>query len=156
MHDNASRLDRPEQELKAFEKVSLAAGAEKQVTLNLDKRAFSYFDEDRNDWVLEPGRFTLRIGSSSRDIHTEVPLTVTSSTPAFSFETPWIDIQTYEKAASIVAKAIGDEATNAWIEGTPTLGDKLDDALKQQPELMKDEKKKLILKQNILRQINAL
>ncbi|MDL4914886.1 MAG: glycoside hydrolase family 3 C-terminal domain-containing protein [Enterobacterales bacterium endosymbiont of Blomia tropicalis] len=156
VHDNASRLDRPEQELKAFEKVSLAAGAEKQVTLNLDKRAFSYFDEDRNDWVLEPGRFTLRIGSSSRDIHTEVPLTVTSSTPAFSFETPWIDIQTYEKAASIVAKAIGDEATNAWIEGTPTLGDKLDDALKQQPELMKDEKKKLILKQNILRQINTL
>ena len=55
-----------------------------------------------------------------------------------------------------MAKAIGDEATNAWIEGTPTLGDKLDDALKQQPELMKGEKKKLILKQNILRQINAL
>lgn len=156
VHDDASRLDRPEQELKAFEKVSLPAGAKKQVILSLDRRAFSYFDEDRNDWVLEPGRFMLRIGSSSRDIRTEVPLTVTSSTPAFSFETPWIDIQTYEKAASIVAQAIGDEATNAWIEGTPTLGDKLDNSLKQQPELMKDEKKRQKLMQEILRKINAL
>ncbi|MFK8258640.1 beta-glucosidase [Erwinia sp. AnSW2-5] len=156
VHDEASRLDRPVQELKAFEKVSLAAGAEQQVTLKLDKRSFSYFDEDKNDWVLEPGRFTLRIGSSSRDIRTEVPLIVTSSTPAFSLETPWIDVQTYEKAAAIVASVIGDEETNAWIQGAPTLGEKLDASLQQQPEPVKDEAKRKTIKQEILRQINAL
>lgn len=156
VHDEASRLDRPEQELKAFDKVSLAAGEEKRVTLSLDKRAFSYFDEDKGDWVLEPGRFTLRIGPSSRDIRAEVPLVVTSSTPAFSFDTPWLAVQTYEKAATIVAKAIGDDETNAWIEGTPTLGDKLEAALKKQPELAKDEAKRQKLKQEILQQINAL
>lgn len=156
VHDEASRLDRPVQELKAFEKVSLQAGAEQQVTLKLDKRSFSYFDEDKNDWVLEPGRFTLRIGSSSRDIRTEVPLIVTSSTPAFSLETPWIDVQTYEKAAAIVANVIGDEETNAWIQGAPTLGEKLDAALQQQPEPVKDEAKRQKIKQEILRQINAL
>lgn len=156
VHDEASRLDRPVQELKAFEKVSLAAGAERQVTLKLDKRSFSYFDEDKNDWVLEPGRFTLRIGSSSRDIRTEVPLIVTSSTPAFSLETPWIDVQTYEKAAAIVANVIGDEETNAWIQGAPTLGEKLDAALQQQPEPVKDEAKRQKIKQEILQQINAL
>lgn len=106
MHDEASRLDRPVQELKAFEKVSLSACAEQQVTLKLDKRSFSYFDEGKNDWVLEPGRFTLRIGSSSRDIRIEVPLIITSSTLAFSLETPWIEVQTYEKAAAIVTNII--------------------------------------------------
>lgn len=92
VHDNASRLDRPYQELKAFDKVTLRAGEEKRVTFKLDKRAFSYFDPDKNDWLLEPGPFTLHIGSSSSDIRAKVPLMVTSSTPAFSFDTPWIDI----------------------------------------------------------------
>ncbi|AJJ70874.1 glycosyl hydrolase [Yersinia pseudotuberculosis] len=156
VHDNASRLDRPEQELKAFEKVSLSAGEEKRVAFKLDKRAFSYYDEDKNNWVLEPGLFTLRIGRSSRDIHAETPLIVKSSTPAFSFDTPWIDIQTYEKAATIVARFIGDEQTNAWIYGNPTLGDKLEDALKLKPEFAKDEAKRQKLKQEILQEINSL
>ncbi|HEY3986713.1 fibronectin type III-like domain-contianing protein, partial [Cedecea sp.] len=156
VHDNASRLDRPYQELKAFEKVKLTAGEEKQVSFKLDKRAFSYFDEDNNAWLLEPGRFTLRIGSSSRDIHAEVPVTVVSSTPAFSLDTPWIDVQTYPVAATIVAKVIGDAETNAWIEGTPTLGEKLESALKLQPALAKDESKREQAKKDILSKINAL
>ncbi|MGU3412512.1 beta-glucosidase [Enterobacteriaceae bacterium C34A] len=156
VHDNASRLDRPYQELKAFNKVRLAAGEEKQVSLSLDKRAFSYFDEDKNDWLLEPGRFTLRIGNSSRDIHAEVPVTVVSATPAFSLNTPWIDVQTYPVAATIVAKVIGDEATNAWIEGSPTLGEKMDAALKLKPELAKEPAKMEQIKQDVLNQINAL
>jgi len=156
VHDNSSRLDRPYQELKAFEKVRLAAGEEKQVSFKLDKRAFSYFDEDRNAWLLEPGRFTLRIGSSSRDIHAEVPVTVTSATPAFSLDTPWVDVQTYPAAATIVAKVIGDAETNAWIEGTPTLGDKLESALQRQPALAKDEAQKAQIKKDILSEMNAL
>ncbi|WAT08091.1 glycoside hydrolase family 3 C-terminal domain-containing protein [Rouxiella badensis] len=156
VHDDASRLDRPLQELKAFEKVSLAAGEEKRVTFRLDKRAFSYFDADMNAWVLEPGHFTLRVGSSSRDIRAEAPLRVISATPAFSFATPWIDVQTYEKAATIVAGVIGDDETNAWIQGSPTLGEKLDASLKLKPELATDEAKRQAVKQEILQQINAL
>lgn len=156
VHDDASRLDRPMQELKAFQKVSLSAGEEKSVTFSLDKRAFSYYDADKGDWVLEPGKFTLRIGSSSRDIRAETPLLVISKTPAFSFNTPWIDIQTYEKAATIVASVIGDDATNAWIEGSPTLGEKLDEVLKLKPEFIKDSSKLQDEKQAILKRINAL
>jgi len=156
VHDDASRLDRPMQELKAFQKVSLPAGEEKSVTFSLDKRAFSYYDADKGDWVLEPGKFTLRIGSSSRDIRAETPLLVISKTPAFSFNTPWIDIQTYEKAATIVASVIGDDATNAWIEGSPTLGEKLDEVLKLKPEFTKDTSKLQDEKQAILKRINAL
>lgn len=156
VHDDASRLDRPMQELKAFQKVSLPAGEEKSVTFRLDKRAFSYYDADKGDWVLEPGKFTLRIGSSSRDIRAETPLLVISKTPAFSFNTPWIDIQTYEKAATIVASVIGDDATNAWIEGSPALGEKLDEVLKLKPEFTKDSSKLQDEKQAILKRINAL
>ena len=156
VHDNASRLDRPEQELKAFRKISLSPGEVKNVTFKLDKRAFSYFDADKNDWVLEPGQFTVRIGSSSHDIHAEIPLQVTSSTPAFTFNTPWINVQTYEKAATIVARVIGDEETNAWISGEPTLGEKLEASLKLYPELTNDKEKRRALEQKILDEINSL
>lgn len=153
--DNVARLDRPVQELKAFEKVTLKGWESKTVTLQLDKRAFSYYDEDRQDWVLE-GPFTLRIGRSSRDIVAEVPLRVTSATPAYSLDTPWIAIQTWEEAARVVAAVIGDEATNAWITGSPTLGEKLDQAFQQQPTLADSPSKQQAVKQSVLQQINAL
>lgn len=156
IHDVASRLDRPEQELKAFEKIVLFAGEKKRVSFKIDKRALSYFDVDKNDWVLEPGRFTLRIGRSSREILKEVPLTVISATPIYNIDTPWIDIQTYENAAEIVANVIGDDETNSWIEGNPTLGDKLEESLKLKPELANDKAKRQVIINKVLKDINAL
>jgi len=38
------------------------------VTVVLDRHAFSYFDEARKDWVVEPGSYTVEVGSSSRNI----------------------------------------------------------------------------------------
>lgn len=156
VHDNASEYDRPYQELKAFDKIDLLAGQEKQASFRLDKRSFSYFNPDKNNWIIEPGRFTIRIGRSSKEILAEVPLVVKSSKPAFSFATPWINIQTYEKAATIVANIIGDEETNAWIKGNPTLGEKLDEALKLKPELKNNETKRKLIAEQILKQINEL
>lgn len=156
IHDVASRLDRPEQELKAFEKIALSAGEKKRVSFKIDKRALSYFDVDKNDWVLEPGHFTLRIGRSSREILKEAPLTVISATPMYNIDTPWIDIQTYEKAAEIVASVIGDDETNSWIEGNPTLGYKLEESLKLKPELANDKAKRQAIINNVLKDINAL
>ena len=37
-------------------------------TLELDRRAFAFWDVDADDWTVEPGEFELRIGTSSRDI----------------------------------------------------------------------------------------
>jgi beta-glucosidase len=154
--DNASRLDRPLQELKAFRKVSLEAGEQQQVKFQLNKRDFSYYDSDKHAWVLEPGRFTLRVGSSSRNIHAEMPLLVVSATPAFSMDSPWIDVQTYEKAAEIVAQVIGENETISWINGSPSLNDKLEQALIKNPELKTDAAKRQQIKQSILDKINAL
>jgi beta-glucosidase len=66
--DDASSVERPEKELKAFQKVNLAAGESKTIELVLGKDAFQYFDEVKKQWVLEPGKFTLLAGSSSKDI----------------------------------------------------------------------------------------
>ena len=61
-------LPRPEKELKGFQKVFLKAGEEKQVTLTLNQDAFSYFNDVKNEWEMDPGVFDFIVGSSSRDI----------------------------------------------------------------------------------------
>lgn len=71
--DKKFSLPRPVKELKAFQKVRLAPGEEKAVTLTIDKKALSFFDDAKHEWVAEPGRFEAIIGSSSRDIKGIVP-----------------------------------------------------------------------------------
>lgn len=71
--DKKSSLPRPVKELKAFQKVKLAPGEEKAVTLTIDKKALSFFDDTKHEWVAEPGKFEAVIGSSSRDIKGAVP-----------------------------------------------------------------------------------
>jgi beta-glucosidase len=66
--DNVSTLRRPEKELKGFEKVFLQPGQSKTVTIVLKKDAFEYYDDLKQQWVLEPGRFTILAGSSSKDL----------------------------------------------------------------------------------------
>ena len=66
--DKKSSLPRPVKELKGFQKVKLAPGEEKAVTLTIDKKALSFFDDAKHEWVAEPGKFEVVIGSSSRDI----------------------------------------------------------------------------------------
>ncbi|HYF68122.1 MAG TPA: glycoside hydrolase family 3 C-terminal domain-containing protein [Ohtaekwangia sp.] len=66
--DDESSLERPEKELKAFAKVFLNPGESKIVTLVLNEDAFMYYNDTKKEWVLEPGRFTLLIGSSATDI----------------------------------------------------------------------------------------
>lgn len=63
-----SALPRPTKELKGFEKIALNPGEEKTITINLDENAFSYYDDLKHAWVLEPGAFDILLGSSSRDI----------------------------------------------------------------------------------------
>lgn len=61
-------ISRPWQELKGFEKVALEAGEEAEVALRLDRRSFSYYDEEIQEWCVEPGEYEILVGASSRDI----------------------------------------------------------------------------------------
>lgn len=68
VHKKDSGISRPVKELKGFEAVRLSPGEEKTIQVVLDRRSFAYFDEERNDWTVEPGDYEVLIGASSRDI----------------------------------------------------------------------------------------
>lgn len=90
---------RPVRELKAFRKVTLEPGATETVTLELDARAFAYFDvgdpmwerlqqdmpvpadgaglhRQEPGWYVDPGVYRLVVGRSSRDFAGSVALTL--------------------------------------------------------------------------------
>ena len=66
IRDNVSSVTRPVKELKAYKRVSLDPGEEKQVSLNIDSHSLAFYDKDW-DYVVEPGEFTVMVGSSSAD-----------------------------------------------------------------------------------------
>jgi beta-glucosidase len=65
--DPSAQADRPERELKGFAKVRLDPGETRPVTLSLDARAFSYWDEPAHRWIIDPGKFVIRVGDSSEN-----------------------------------------------------------------------------------------
>ncbi|MEN8138258.1 MAG: glycoside hydrolase family 3 C-terminal domain-containing protein, partial [Bacteroidota bacterium] len=77
VQDVEASVFRPKKELKGFEKVYLKAGETKTVTVELDKFAFSYYDDVKtHDWVLEAGDFNILVGNSSRNITLKEKITL--------------------------------------------------------------------------------
>jgi beta-glucosidase len=74
--DPSATVSRPERELKGFEKVRLAPGETKHVTLTLDARAFSYWDEAAHNWKIDPGKFVILVGDSSENTPLHADLTI--------------------------------------------------------------------------------
>jgi beta-glucosidase len=66
--DSHSGVPRPVKELKGFAKVKLRPGESKRVQLQLDQRAFSFYDGSKHAWNAEPGEFAILVGSSSAKI----------------------------------------------------------------------------------------
>ena len=66
--DDKSTEPRPAKELKAFEKVHLAPGESRSITLVLEARAFAWYREAARHWLVEAGSFTIRVGQSSADL----------------------------------------------------------------------------------------
>lgn len=64
-------LPRPEKELKGFQKIFLKAGMKQTVSIPLPVDALSYYDPAKRRWVAEAGEYTIKIGSSSRDLRLE-------------------------------------------------------------------------------------
>jgi len=74
--DPSAKATRPERELKGFEKVRLAPGETKHLTLNLDARSFSYWDTPNHKWTIDPGKFVIRLGDSSENTPLHADLTI--------------------------------------------------------------------------------
>ena len=76
VHDFASSVFRPEQELRGFTKVWLAPSESTRVEVPLGRRAFAHWDTSTHGWAVEGGQFEIRVGASSRDIRATVVIDV--------------------------------------------------------------------------------
>ena len=65
IHDREASVERPYKELKAFSKVFLQPGETRLVTLTIDRRALSFYDEATSQWKAEPGKFDALVGTAS-------------------------------------------------------------------------------------------
>jgi len=74
--DPSAKVPRPERELKGFEKVRLDPGETRHVTVDLDARAFSYWDTAAHKWTIYPGKFVIRVGDSSENTPLNAGLTL--------------------------------------------------------------------------------
>lgn len=76
MQKSDSEVMRADKELKGFTKVDLKAGENISASITLKVDELAYFDKKTMSWIVEPGEYTLLIGSSSRDIRGTTKITV--------------------------------------------------------------------------------
>ncbi|QTD57085.1 beta-glucosidase family protein [Parasphingorhabdus cellanae] len=60
-----SKIDRPKKLLRGFERLELAPGESAIAAFTLDRTAFTHYDEETNNWRLDPVPFDIFVGSSS-------------------------------------------------------------------------------------------
>lgn len=76
LRKKGSIVTRPAEELKAFAKITLAAGRSRTVILKMSRQSLAYYDEKRHSWRVEPGQYQLLAGSSSTDFRQQKTLMV--------------------------------------------------------------------------------
>jgi beta-glucosidase len=58
----------PLKRLVGFSRVKLNAGEKKTVTVEIDPKYLSIFDEQKDGWTLVPGDYTILVGGSSQSL----------------------------------------------------------------------------------------
>lgn len=81
-----SDIFRAEKELKGFKKIYLEAGEKKEVVIEIDDKAFRYFNIATNRFEIEAGEYQIYVGSSSRDIRLQKSLKVEGNKAAEVYE----------------------------------------------------------------------
>ncbi len=77
VRDIESSVIQPKKELRGFERVRIAAGETKTVSLRLSNKDFNYWNENMDNFDIEVGEFEIQVGASSRDIKLQSTLRVT-------------------------------------------------------------------------------
>jgi beta-glucosidase len=74
-HLNSS-VEQPLHSLAGFKRISLEKGASSVVEFDLPASALHYWDEERDEYVVTPGRFEIQVGAASDDIRTTCRMTI--------------------------------------------------------------------------------
>jgi beta-glucosidase len=76
-----SKVSRPQEQLRGFQRVHLEPGASQTVRLPLQAKDLAYWDEAAGHFVVEPGTVNVLIGSSSADIRLRGSILVAKAQP---------------------------------------------------------------------------
>lgn len=71
-----SKVERAAQELKGFQKVWVSAGKSATITIQVPVKELAYYNVETKKWTVEPGKYTLNIGNSSRDIKNRIDVVI--------------------------------------------------------------------------------
>ncbi len=113
--DEESSALRPVRELKGFAKVGLEPGESREVTFTLDKRSFASWNQEIHDWYVESGKFTIEVGSSSRDLPAKASVTVAGTTELprhFDMDSIFMDLMADPKAREILTPLMQEMKKN--------------------------------------------
>lgn len=75
MRDDVSSFTTPNKQLRAFERINIKAGESQKVRFQLDENTLALYKLN-NRWEVEPGTFTLMVGSSSDNILLEKQINI--------------------------------------------------------------------------------
>ena len=75
-----SPVPMPEKQLKGFQRVMLQPGETKHISVDLDARAFAYYDVAAKSWKITPGKFGMLVGDSSATLPLKGDLTISQAT----------------------------------------------------------------------------
>lgn len=103
IHAPAVTMHKPEQELKAFAKtIELKPNDSQTIVLDLDMRDLASFDSLKSAWVVESGRYAIRVGSSSRDIRLVSYLEILEEVVVEQCQDVMAPVATFEELKSVL------------------------------------------------------
>jgi beta-glucosidase len=71
-----SRVPRPQRELEGFQRVELAPGETRHLSVPLSARSFAYYDVAGQRWLAEPGKYGIEVARSVADVQLRAELTL--------------------------------------------------------------------------------
>jgi beta-glucosidase len=79
IHDSAPGGPRPAERLRGFQRIGLAPGEKKKVTMEVPTEKLAWWDVKSHAYIARPGKYDLLVGASSADIRARDQFTVTSA-----------------------------------------------------------------------------
>ena len=76
VHDIDAAIKVPINQLKRFERITLAPGESKILSFKIPASEFSFYSTKTNDFKIEPGQWEIQVGSSSKDIRLKKTITI--------------------------------------------------------------------------------
>ncbi|SCG36972.1 glycoside hydrolase family 3 protein [Micromonospora zamorensis] len=122
-HQRTSRDKTPIRQLKAFQRVQLAPGQTRTVTLRLPAADLAHWDVTRSRWVVESSTYDVMVGASAQDIRARTAVRVRGETiPARDLSRP-TRAENFDRYAGVRlvdetkvrGTAVGATAAGQWI-----------------------------------------